>query len=644
MTGVPTSGAGGGPVPRRGSLAPSTAVAEPEEREQEQFDAEEDDAPERRLRQKRSGRRGPSGRSIESGFVWLLFAAVYFVIGYRVVVDLNVVNFDSLSRMAHAYFVWYNDPPKLAAIGFVWPPVQTIIYLPFVLIKPLATSLAALPASSAAFMAATMVMINLGFRAAQMRWFLRWPLLLAFGLNPMIVYYGANGMAEAVYLFFLTFAVYFLIRWRQTHHNHLLAFVGFGIAIAMLSRYEVVPFGALLAAGITLVILTTWGKRERARSLESGLVLYLAPVIYFGMAWLFFNWLILGDPLYFLAFGATTADVATSQQDVAGVAARDLGPAGVVTYLTKLNIALFPLTVAMVPALLVTSIVRRSPLSLVLAALVATNAVVTGLLFLQNGDPNLLQLRYNMRAMPLAVLGAAWLFYVWRPAWRPGATGAATPGKRRRAGAASLTIWAATLLLLLAGLPMVWKTMSTYGYQYEENVFLRALVTGNDQEGNTGIGGYPIGIADEKEMATYITDEIPEDAVILTDDAQSLGVMVLTGHPDRFFDRIDKGDGPWNVALDNPWGNVDYFLVSTNERCRLPCVDLIREQWSGVLQGQVPGMEVVFSTDRTALISIAPEPPGPNAVAPADREQAQGAKGAGGDGSGAAGTGNGGAG
>ena len=61
-----------------------------------------------------------------------------------------------------------------------------------------------------------MVVINLGFRAAQMRWFLRWPLLLAFGLNPMIVYYGANGMAEAVYLFFLTFAVYFLIRWRQT--------------------------------------------------------------------------------------------------------------------------------------------------------------------------------------------------------------------------------------------------------------------------------------------------------------------------------------------------------------------------------------------------------------------------------------------
>ena len=357
---------------------------------------------------------------------------------------------------------------------------------------------------------------------------------------------------------------------------------------------------------MTLVILTTWGKRERARSLESGLVLYLAPVIYFGMAWLFFNWLILGDPLYFLAFGATTADVATSQQDVAGVAARDLGPARVAIYLTKLNMALFPLTVAMVPALIVTSVVRRSPLSLVIAALVATNAAVTGLLFLQNGDPNLLQLRYNMRAMPLAVLGAAWLFYVWRPEWRPGGTGAAAPSGKRRVGVASIAIWASTLALLLAGLPMVWKTMSTYGYQYEENVFLRALTTGEDQEGNTGIGGYPIGIADEQEMADYITDEVPDDSVILTDDAQSLGVMLLTGQPDRFFDRIDKGDGPWNAALEDPWGKVDYFLVSTNERCRFPCVDLIRAQWPGVLQDRVDGMFVVYSTDRTALISIAP--------------------------------------
>jgi hypothetical protein len=531
-------------------------------------------------------RRGPSTRFLESLAVFAVFAGVYFAVGYEVVVNLNLVNFDSLSRLAHAYFVWFNDPQKLAAIGFVWPPVQTLIYLPFAAIKPLATSLAALPAASATFMALMMVMINHGLRATEMPWFGRWPLLVAFGLNPMILYYGANGMAEAVYLFFLVFAVYFLIRWRQTATNDLLAFVGLGVAMSMLSRYEVLPFAVVIALGIALVILSRWQPGNRARKLESALVLYMAPVLYFGMTWLFFNWLILGDPVYFLSFGATTADISTSQQDVGGLPARDLGPASIAVYLVKLNFALFPLTVVAAAALLVTAAVRRNPMALLLAGLVTTNAIVTALLFLQTSDPNLLQLRYNMRAMPLALLGAAWLYYLWRP--RPARVG----------------IWLATFAILVGSLAMTWRTMETYSYQYEENVFLRALETGEDQEGNIGIGGYPIGIAAEQEMADYITENVPADEVILTDDAQSLGVMLLSGHPDRFFDRIDRGEGPWLEALDDPWGDVEYFLVATNERCRAPCVDLVRERYAGILRDEFPGLRIVFETDRYALIEI----------------------------------------
>lgn len=533
----------------------------------------------------------PSAPLIEGLLVFFLFGTVYFLVGRKVVVDLHVVNFDSLSRLAHAYFVWYNDPPKLAAIGFVWPPVQTMIYLPFALISPLATSLEALPASSATFMAATIVMIAHALRVGGVPWFGRWPLLLAFGLNPMIVYYGANGMAEAVYLFFLTFGIYFLIRWRQTHQNHLLAFVGFGLALATLSRYEIVPFAAVVAAGVAFVIMTTWERSDRGRSLESGLVLYLAPVVYFGVAWLFFNWLILGDPLYFLSFGATSADLATSQQDVGGLEARALGPSEIAVYLVKLNFALFPLTLVAGGALVVTGVVKRSSMSLVLAALLATNAAVTGLLFLRTVDPNLLQLRYNMRAMPIAMMSVAWLYWVWNTR------------------AARMLIWTATAVILVGSLAMTWRTMETYTYQYEENVFLRALETGDDQEGNTGVGGYPIGIAAEQDMADYINANVPSDDVILTDDAQSLGVMLLTGHPDRFFDRIDKGDGPWFERRDDPWGHVDYFLVATNERCRRPCTDLVRERYTGILQDNFPGLEVVFETDRYALISVAQEEP-----------------------------------
>ena len=542
--------------------------------------------PVRARRRRGRTRRLPSRRALESFAIFGLFFALYFAIGYRVVVELHLVNFDALARLAHAYFVWWNEPPKLAAIGFVWPPFQTLVFLPFALIKPLATSLAALPAMSAVFMAGLMVVLNRALGVTEMAWYARYPLLVLFGLNPMIVYYGANGMAEAVYLFFLTAAVYFLIRWHLTRRTHLLAFVGLAMSLAMLSRYEILPFALVIAAAIGAITLAGRERVYRPQELEGSLLLYLAPVAYAGGAWLFFNWLILGDPLSFLQFGPTSADIGTSQQDIAGLAARDLGATELVKYLFELNFALFPLAPIVFGGLLITAAVRRDLMSFVLAALVVTNAAVTALLFLQSSDPNLVQLRYNMRAIPLALIGAAWIFYIWHRSpirW---------------------SVWAATALVLALSLPSTYLTMRTYTYQYEENVFLRALETGEDQEGNNGIGGYPIGIADEEAITEYIEQNVPEDDVILTDDAQSLGIMLLSGRPDLFFDRIDRGDDAWLRALDDPFGKVDYFLVTTDERCRAPCLDFVRDRYPGVLRDRVPGMHVVLRTKQYVLIEL----------------------------------------
>ena len=568
---------------------PATASAEPEPEPAERA------APRRPAR--RGGRRLPSRRVLESLAIFAVFFGLYFVIGYRVVVDLHLVNFDALARLAHAYFVWWNEPPKLAAVGFVWPPVQTLVFLPFALIKPLATSLAALPAMSAVFMAGLMVVLNRTLGVAEMAWYARYPLLVLFGVNPMIVYYGANGMAEAVYLFFLTAAVYFLIRWNLTRRTHLLAFVGLAMALSMLSRYEILPFALVVAAAIGAITLAGRERVYRPQELEGSLLLYLAPVAYAGSAWLFFNWLILGDPLSFLRFGPTSADIGTTQQDIGGLAARDLNIPELAQYLLELNFALFPLAPIVFGALLITSVLRRDMMSFVLAALVVTNAAVTALLFLQNTDPNLVQLRYNMRAIPLALIGAAWIFYVWRRS-------------PMRVG-----IWVATALVLALSLPSTYATMSTYSYQYEENVFLRALETGDDQEGNIGIGGYPIGIADERTVARYIDENVTEDEVVLTDDAQSLGIMLLSGRPDLFFDRIDRGDAEWEATVNDPWGEVDYFLVTTDERCRAPCLDQVRERYPGILRDRVPGMDVVLRTNQYVLIELDERAP------PAERER-----------------------
>jgi hypothetical protein len=538
------------------------------------------------------------GRKAESALVFVAFFAVYFLIGRWVVVDLHLVNFDAISRLAHAFFVWHNDPPKLAAIGFIWPPMQTLAFLPAALFKPLATSLAALPLTSALFMAATMVVLNRALEVGELRWFARWPLLVLFGLNPMIVYYGANGMAEAVYLFFLTAGVYFFLRWSMTRRTHLLAFVGLALAFGILSRYELVPFGLVIAAAIAAVTLSDRQKVYRPQELEGSLLLYAAPVAYAGGAWLFFNWLILGNPAAFLEIAPTSADIGVSGQDVGGLAARDLGVVQTADFLLTMNWALFPLSVLVGVALIVSAVVKRSVVAVALAALIATNALVTLYLFVGANDPNLMQLRYNMRAMPLAIIGVAWLFYLWRER-----------GVR-------IGLWAAVAVVLAVSLPLTWKTMSTYTYQYEENLFLRAVATGEDQEGNAAIGGYPIGIADERAMADQIEEVVGEDDVIATDDAQTLGVMLLSGEPGKFLDRIDQGDGAWRSAVETPYGDIDYLLVSTDERCRFPCLDQVRGIWPDVLKGDEPGMTPVFETRQYVLVKVDETPP--NDAGPAE--------------------------
>ncbi|MGI8460342.1 MAG: ArnT family glycosyltransferase [Solirubrobacterales bacterium] len=523
--------------------------------------------------------------------VFISFFALYFAIGYHVVVDLHLVNFDSLSRLSHAYFIWWNDPPKLAAIGFIWPPMQTLVYLPVSLIKPLAVSLAAIPMVSAFFMAGTILVLDRTLALTEVRWFARWPLVLVLGLNPMIVWYGANGLGEAVYLFFLTAGVYFLVRWSMVRRTHLLAMVGLAIGFGILSRYEIIPFAIVIGAGIATLV----GGSRRARAsqeLEGSLLLYLAPVAYAGAAWMFFNWLIIGDPISFLAISPTEADIGAPAQSTTAIVPPGHDLATTVEQVLALNIGLFPLAILVVPPLLLTAALKRDLMSLILVALLGTNAVVTAALFLDSGESNLLQLRYNMRAIPLALMGVGWLYYMWRP-------------KPMRAA-----IVVATLAILLASLAGTWRMMQTYPFQGEENLFLAALTSGESQEGNISISGFPNGIGDEQEIADWVDANVADDEHVLTDDAQTFGILLLSGHPERFFDRIDKGDERWQAALDAPFGTVDYLLISTDKRCPSPCVDLVRERYPDLSTSDPEaGFTVVLRTKRYLLLEVAEMPP-----------------------------------
>src|SRR6476619_7497786 len=81
-----------------------------------------------------------------------------------------------------------------------------------------------------------------------------------FAVNPMIVFYGSNGMSEAPFIFFMSWAVRRLIMWMVDDDvHHLIVAGGIAMGLAYLTRYDAVA--SVAAAGI--VVGTTTYLRAR---------------------------------------------------------------------------------------------------------------------------------------------------------------------------------------------------------------------------------------------------------------------------------------------------------------------------------------------------------------------------------------------
>ncbi|WP_354699410.1 hypothetical protein DSM112329_05126 [Paraconexibacter sp. AEG42_29] len=508
--------------------------------------------------------------------MFVIIAIFYGYIGYRTTISSHVVVFDALDRLSRSYLTWHNDPPKLAAVGFVFPPITTMSLLPFAVVKPFATSLVALPVASACFASATIVMLDRVLARCEIMPLLRIPMLLAFGLNPYWLFYAGNGMSEVVYSFFLAFTLYAFVSWYATTEPRFLIAAGFGLSLLVLVRYAFIIWAALVAILIGVALIR---RAARRIEVEGSVIAFAAPIVYVLGLWILFNTLIIGDP-----FGWIT-DTTTSSQAINGTGIVDQGSLGiddVAKRLFQLALACFPLGLVAVPALVMAFVSQRNDMALWLAAFIVLGMVIIGVHAYTSDNQALLTMRDSMPMYVTAFVGAGWLY--------------------RSMVSFRLIVFAATTVILLLGMFTAWRGMQNYPFQSLEQAFTRALFSGDDQEGTSSRGGFTVGIASEARMADYINTRIPQKkSSILADDAQTFGVILLSGRPQNVFDRIDKGDTKFRQTLERPFGTVDYMLLTTNARS----ADIIRQRYPTAVDGQVPGLEVVFRTPRYALLKVA---------------------------------------
>ncbi len=203
----------------------------------------------------------------EGGSITVIAFVLYLVVAMLLDFKYFIFPGDAMSRMANGFYVLYSRDPHLAAIGFVWTPLPSIVDIFFLLFKGLWPALATHDVAGSLMSVFAMAGAVYQLWATLVEWAVprlpRLVLVALFALNPMIVYYSANGMSEALYVFTLVATTRYLLRWLR-HPGSLrpLVYSGAMLALAFLGRNEAVAAAAL---GTVLVFTITHNRTVGTR-------------------------------------------------------------------------------------------------------------------------------------------------------------------------------------------------------------------------------------------------------------------------------------------------------------------------------------------------------------------------------------------
>lgn len=473
--------------------------------------------------------------SREDVVLFLGFLGLYVGVACYLILKLRIHHNDAIARTALGYFVIYSRDPHLAAIGFVWPPLVSLLQIPlFPLLRWMGQPVLAGPLLSAIFGAATLPILNLTGRHLGVHRGVRLPIVLLYGLHPTILLYAATGMSEIVFFFFMVMAIHYLFRWvsRQSRHTSL-TLVGTLVAFAFWTRYEAIP----LLMGICVVVfavLLTWTSNDPPLfqgSLEALWITVLVPGMYSVFLWMFFNWNVMGAPLFFLR--SSYSNLAYTEQFRSPVNPLFHNLAASLVYgleRVEFQFPIFPLFAIFAIGL---SLWQRSVMPVL--PLFILGPLLLFHIYLNYTGGSYGWYRFYTYVLPIAVSGFFWLLTCLR--------------KRKSKQGVAITM----LIGLVASMITTIVGMTNPAIGKEEASFMQAILTG----GSASQDEYR-SYATAREVAAYI-DRNSLDGLILLDSYLGFPIVLFAKHPEQF---VITQDREFQEALHDPPGyGIRWVLV-----------------------------------------------------------------------------------
>ena len=315
------------------------------------------------------------------------------------------------------------------------------------------------------------------------------------------------------------------------------------------------------------IAFTLSSERRSDDEIQGSVIAFLAPAFYAVGVWILINAVVVGEPFgWFHAPGRRRSTARRRHPPSTSGRRSACSPCR----------ADLPADLRRAPPPAVRAVAKAS-ISFGLASLIFINVAFLIIRAASQGTVATIALHDLLPVMAVALAGIAWLYY----------------SSELRG-----LIWIVALVGGIIALPTAWIQMQDYPHQDLEQAFTRAISTGDDQEGTSSRGGFTVGIEWERSMADYVNGLHLKTDQVLTDNARTYGVISLSGHPNTFLDRVDKGDPTWRQVLLSPSGQVGYMLAERSSQ------DLVLAQYPGADRGKVPFLQPVVENDRYALMKV----------------------------------------
>jgi len=489
---------------------------------------------------------------------------------------LDIWNADSLSRTIDAQAVLFSRDPHLGAIGFVWPPLPTLARIALMPVThPLGFGEFTGQITSVIFSAGVVVLLhrilrNLGLPP---RTCALWIGLAV--LNPVVLLHFTNGTAESAFTLLLLLVVHYTLR-LSTSPVPAISGMGVAIAVALGVRYE-----ALAIAGTATVGVVIFGVAQRraasartsAVRIEGMLAGLLFPVVFVGSLWLFFNWTIQGDPLFFYTSPFSIRGAADVARNVPGHVLEYAvhSVSGTLSYVAERT---FQVSAVFIPAALALAwhaVRRRDPIATALLLVsLSVHAMQAYQAFTGSIAP---WLRYWVYLPLLTPIALAYLI------------GPAGWGSKLRDTNRTLILSILLPLVLLVANAVTFVSMQSPTVGYDEQIF-SFEIAGNRTASARAREQIP-NKESAQEIAAYLNSI---EGTVLVDKQRAALFMLRIDDPARF---IIDADRDFDSVIRNPAATANWVLLPnpSNDSAAVTSHDSIYTVYPDLYEG-APWLEL----------------------------------------------------